>query len=796
MALTADDLKFALELEVNTSALEHVREIGKEIGASWEFQNKVIAGVSDELAKQKARINEIKMALDPELLKERARLYVEEQEALQKQKDMLEHFKDLYREQNTTVESAMKKVEEIPEALSAEKEILKQINRELSDQEERLMKIKMMRDPKVIKEQVAIERELAKEQAKFEKEKRYEARGGAMGIIGRMALPNFLLPEHMKRRPEDRKSPSFFGGIMGSTKGGFGGFAGGGGAAGLVMGGVGMAVAGVKHLAEAVGGLAAAPVKLLSAGLDMVTAALKSLTSELGPVGVGLDLLGGGLKMMGGILGHIPIIGDLLGPFVDALAVIPGQIKELTTMLLHMAGTMAAAPVKLLNTGLGLVNKSLRDLQGELGPIGMGFELVAESLQMVSKVIGALPLIGPALGPLASALAVLPNQFKELVSTLTSMARLASPSVFKMWTFALEDTQGVIGRTFIPILQMMTDAVRTFADVLATVLPSMNEVAYAVAPLREAWEELRKTLRDIFGELGPILRSGIVGVIRSLATILATAVKWFSDFLKRLTSFNAEIRQSIAALGLGVGMRGSGGAAARPVQIQGLEEYSKSLMASAFSMPGQAADSKEVQALKDVKVEVGKVVTAITGALLKELRVVADWVVQWWEDNWPTMEEWLVKTGTELWEKYWPDIENWLWTNVGDPVVKQLVILSKEIEGYILDAVLEITGKEGEEKHKRIQARENDPIDKLGRWLGLLPPLPKPPTAEEMDISGRGLLPPGMKGLAPVGANSGLQLPPGFGLPPGQHPPKVNVNVNVPPNGPPDKIGLGAAVNR
>src|SRR5262249_36541024 len=120
---------------------------------------------------------------------------------------------------------------------------------------------------------------------------------------------------------------------------------------------------------------------------------------------------------------------------------------------------------------------------------------------------GLHPLPGP-LRPMG--LLPLPAVFKDITSSMVRMASVASPAAFRAWAVALEDVQGVIGRTFVPVLNLMREGVRLFGDVLAEVLPNQQEVGAALAEFRQAFRDMGREVRAVMATAGPDIRDVLI----------------------------------------------------------------------------------------------------------------------------------------------------------------------------------------------------------------------------------------------------------------------------------------------
>src|SRR3984957_20952683 len=90
---------------------------------------------------------------------------------------------------------------------------------------------------------------------------------------------------------------------------------------------------------------------------------------------------------------------------------------------------------------------------------------------------------------------------------------------------ALDDTQAVIGRMFVPVLELATDGVRMIGDTLASILPSADEMRTALLPFKDAFKDLGDTLAP--------LRQVLKGMISGFVTLSGWLLKiqvWITTF--------------------------------------------------------------------------------------------------------------------------------------------------------------------------------------------------------------------------------------------------------------------------
>lgn len=227
----------------------------------------------------------------------------------------------------------------------------------------------------------------------------------------------------------------------------------------------------------------------------------------------------------------------------------------------------------------------LSPLTGAKTALSEGGGAIAEKLG--SGGVAAAGLAGGAatgIGLVVAGTAALGIGAKKLLDTANSFAAIASPVQAERLSKSWDDLYAVIGRSFIPVTELTTDAVRLLGDAMASIMPSSSGVREAMAPMREIMDGWRQSLQD----LAPYLRQA---GIETVALAGATA-----RLLKEAGLGNAlnvglpRTDQSLAS---------AFGAAGAPASYSSIEEYGRRNQATAYS--GAAPDTgKDVGEIKNL----------------------------------------------------------------------------------------------------------------------------------------------------------------------------------------------------
>lgn len=341
-------------------------------------------------------------------------------------------------------------------------------------------------------------------------------------------------------------------------------------------------------------------------------------------------MIAGGLGSLGGMVGEAAggPVGALIGKMIgQGVAEVPGAV-------IGAVGKAIAAPAQLAAYGLNLFSSGLKELAGALGPIGAGLDLATESMKQFSGVLSAIPIVGGLLGPLMDTAVGVPGIIKDILTTLVSFTQTANPGAFYLWDYTLKSVVSTIGSSFLPVLEIMREAVALFGDTLANILPDFTEVRSALTEVRNAFMGFASEFRDALREIGPVIRDFLIDGLRQLSHWAAVAVRTLSLAVTELRG----------ALGLRGGPGGFRGALppAATAGMGSIEEYQRQLQLSAFRVPGTMSPQERMA--QDIE-DMAKVDTEARD-LLKDIRKFLEVTPETWkrmEGFWTDFNKWTVE---------------------------------------------------------------------------------------------------------------------------------------------------------
>ncbi len=194
---------------------------------------------------------------------------------------------------------------------------------------------------------------------------------------------------------------------------------------------------------------------------------------------------------------------------------------------------------------------------------------------------GAAGAVGVALAGVATVATGAVSAISAVGSAMVSMAAKASPAAFERFQIATEDAQAVLGRVFVPVLELATEGIRTVGDVLAEILPSSKEMREALAPLQDAFTQIK----DSIAPLIPYLKGAVTGFIAVGAKIAEFTAKTLANFFKWVGMYEEGSSKAFAGKSLG--------ASAQPAQFMDVKSYLRQSYEKAASMGAEGKTPEE-----------------------------------------------------------------------------------------------------------------------------------------------------------------------------------------------------------
>jgi hypothetical protein len=409
------------------------------------------------------------------------------------------------------VEDAFKTVAKLVDDTSAT--LKKEIEASLQNQRKELERIQVLMRPDMLERQVKLEKDLLdmrKQHAKLLEQERHRQEGP--GLFQRLFQePKKVLNEATKHfgdwwkditsefkksgfgglidrglrglRGNDNTANSnkLLGSILGSVMNG-------GSALGSIFGMVGEALAGPEG--AAIGGMVArvlpqilaAPARMLTATLGGVSHNLNSLNSQLGVTGTAFNVLSGGVQTFSNIVKMIPVIGELLGPLLDELAMMPRIAKELVSTLTAYSRYASPAVAKQLQ----IANEDV------LSAFGGKFVPFVESMIEVSRAFNeVVSNLLPSGQELRETLGPLREDFRSLIQAGRELLREVGP----VW----REIIGTWFKQFVTHVRIVIGAVTGLVDVFTSLAEAIRKVRNPILDLLgfdriEKQDELRYSM--------------------------------------------------------------------------------------------------------------------------------------------------------------------------------------------------------------------------------------------------------------------------------------------------------------
>jgi len=304
-------------------------------------------------------------------------------------------------------------------------------------------------------------------------------------------------------------------------------------------------------------------------------------------------------------------VGAMSGAIGGAMGGPVGLIISMLPELAKMSGEIQKMmnPITHVNSAFKTLNTSLKGLQGPLGAIGLAFDGVSAGFDMMFGHIKDIPLVGDLLGGVIDQYIQAPKIIKETVGILTEMAGKVSPAHAERMALAIDDTSAVIGRAFLPVMEVMTDTLRGFGDVMATIIPSSDEMRSVLEEIKPSLYEMGNAFKEVYRHLGPFIRKSFITGFRVLGTVISAVAKAVTTVTQAFSGFLSMIGFQREEL------RSSRGLAYRQAQMQSFGSYAEEIYTNAYSMGSASPQEETVSQLNILNTTARAILAVMTGGM-------------------------------------------------------------------------------------------------------------------------------------------------------------------------------------
>lgn len=122
------------------------------------------------------------------------------------------------------------------------------------------------------------------------------------------------------------------------------------------------------------------------------------------------------------------------------------------------------------------------------------------------------------------------------ITSIKMFVDAANPAVVDQFNMAIKDTVAVVGHALTPVLQALTPGLRLFGDLLASIMPSWEEMEAITGPLNQYFHDMRKAIEPIIPILKGALLLAIQGVgeaLEILAKGIVQLTNWMTDLIHK-----------------------------------------------------------------------------------------------------------------------------------------------------------------------------------------------------------------------------------------------------------------------
>lgn len=293
----------------------------------------------------------------------------------------------------------------------------------------------------------------------------------------------------------------------------------------------------------------------------------------------GLDAISDALKILSDAngLSTITQLNNQLGALSKAF-----NMPDLPKLIDHLEklGTITKQQADLLrslNQGPGIfqqIGKGIRDYQSGMGMVGQGLSGLARGSML----------------PLAAATGVFAAAASGAIQEIANFVSKANPSTYFQFNRALDDLAGTLGQTLTPVLEGVTVFVRTFADAMQGLRPSLEPIMLSmkaiIIEMSRLIDPLSMLMQPALELLGTVMKNIVVPAVTDLVDILTTLAKTIKETVETI---------SFGLVKLDFERKSSVGAAVRPAAYsKGVEDIGKRTTLAALNQSDKNDTGKKI----------------------------------------------------------------------------------------------------------------------------------------------------------------------------------------------------------
>jgi hypothetical protein len=139
-----------------------------------------------------------------------------------------------------------------------------------------------------------------------------------------------------------------------------------------------------------------------------------------------------------------------------------------------------------------------------------------------------------------------------LVTAIAQLAAIANPGLFEIFTNALQDIQGVLGQTLMPIFEAFIPIVQQFGDAVATLMPDIEQVREAIKPFVEVLQKFGERFMEIAQKLGPVVQEVLLNLFEAIGETMKAMFEASKPFIDILIDILIPVLKLLAVILKGI----------------------------------------------------------------------------------------------------------------------------------------------------------------------------------------------------------------------------------------------------